>query len=112
MLYDLESKPSAILKYEEETSSKVCCSGLWVKPKLPFLACSTDGLVGKDTVTEIKSLKIFKLYSVSAITSLTSTIPKEVLSGYCFCVKDGKCVLKRTHGYCYQCQSMHCSANR
>ena len=104
MLYGLESKPSAILKYEEETSSKVCCSGLWVKPDLPFLACSPDGLVGKDTVTEIKSVKIFKLYSVSAVTSLTSTIPKEVLSGYYFCVKDGKCVLKSTHGYCYQCQ--------
>ena len=102
MLHGLESEPSAFLKYDEETSSKVWCPGLWVNPTLP--ACSPDGLVGKDTVTEIKSLKIFKQYSVQDVTALTSTIPKEVLSRQWFCVKDGKCVLKRTHGYYYQCQ--------
>ena len=103
-LYGLESERSEILKYEEETSSKVCCSGLWVNPKLPFLACSPDGPVGKDTVVEIKSLKIFKQYSVQAVTSLTSVIPKEVLSRQCFYVKDEKCVLKPTHSCYYQCQ--------
>ena len=75
-----------------------------VNPKLPFLACSPDGPVGKDTVIEIKSLKIFKQYSVQAVTSLTSAIPKEVLSRQCFYVKDEKCVLKPTHGCYYQCQ--------
>ena len=106
MLYGLESESSAIFKYEEETSRKVCCCGLWVNPKLPYLACSPDDLVRKDYVIEIISLKIFKQYSVQAVTSLTSTIPKEVLSRQCFCVKDGKCVLKRTHGYYYQCQNI------
>lgn len=104
MLYGLEGESSAILKHKEETSNKVCCSGLWVDPKLPFLTCSPDSLVGKDTVTEIKYLKIFKQYSVQAVTLLTSTILKEVLSKQCFCVKDGKCTLKCTHGYYYQCQ--------
>ena len=104
MLYGLESEPRAIIKYEEETANKVCSSGLWVSPKLPFLACSPDALVGKDTVIEIKSLKIFKQYTVQAVTSLSSTVPKEVLSRQCFRVKDGKCVLKRTHAYYYQCQ--------
>ena len=102
MLYGLEGESSAILKHKEETSNKVCCSGLWVDPKLPFLTCSPDSLVGKDTVTEIKYLKIFKQYSVQAVTLLTSTILKEVLSKQCFCVKDGKCTLKCTHGYYYQ----------
>lgn len=51
MLYGLEGESSAILKHKEETSNKVCCSGLWVDPKLPFLTCSPDSLVGKDTVT-------------------------------------------------------------
>lgn len=97
MLYGLEGESSAILKHKEETSNKVCCSGLWVDPKLPFLTCSPDSLVGKDTVTKIKSLKIFKQYSVQAVTLLTSTILKEVLSKQCFCVKDGKCTLKCTH---------------
>lgn len=68
MLYGLEGESSAILKHKEETSNKVCCSGLWVDPKLPFLTCSPDSLVGKDTVTKIKSLKIFKQYSVQAVT--------------------------------------------
>ena len=104
MLYGLEGESSAILKHKEGTSNKVCCSGLWIDPKLPFLTCSPDSLVGKDTVTKIKSLKIFKQYSVEAVTLLTSTILKEVLSKQCFCVKDGKCTLKCTHGYYYQCQ--------
>ena len=89
--------PRRWVKHKEETSNKVCCSGLWVDPKLPFLTCSPDSLVGKDTVTKIKSLKTFKQYSVQAVTLLTSTILKEVLSKQCFCVKDGKCTLKCTH---------------
>lgn len=71
------------------------------KPQVAFLASSPDGLVGKDTVIGINSLKIFKQYSIQDVTSLTSTIP---LSRQCFCVEDGKCVLKHTHGYYYQCQ--------
>ena len=104
MLYGLESEAKAILKYENETMSKVCSSGLWVNPKFPFLACSPNGLVSDDTVIEIKSLKILKQYSVQTVTSPTTPVPKEVLSRQCFCVKDGKCVLKRTHAYYYQCQ--------
>ena len=104
MLYGLESEAKAILKYENETMSKVCSSGLWVNPKFPFLACSPDGLVSDDTVIKIKSLKILKKYSVQTVTSPTTPVPKEVLSRQCFCVKDGKCVLKRTHAYYYQCQ--------
>ena len=78
MLYGLKCEPRAVLKYEKETTSKVCSSGLWVNPKLPFLACSPDSLLGKDTVIEIKSLKIFKQYTVEAVTSPTSAVPKEV----------------------------------
>ena len=79
MLYGLNSEAKAILKYENDTGRKVRSSGLWVNPKFPFLGCSPDGLVGDDTVIEIKSLKIFKEYSVQTVTALTSPVPKEVL---------------------------------
>lgn len=69
MLYDLESEAKPILKYENETMNKVYSSGLWVNPQYPFLGCSPDGLVGEDTVLEIKSLKIFKEYTVGTVTS-------------------------------------------
>ena len=106
MHYGLECEPKAIMKYESVTDEKVYPSGLWVDPKFPFLGCSPDGLVDKDTVVEIKALKIFKQYSVQTVTSSTSPVAKSVLSRQCFKVEDGRCVLKRSHAYYYQCQQI------
>ena len=53
--------------YESETKKVISPSGLWVNPKFPFLACSPDGLVGKDGFIEIKSLKTFKEHSIDAV---------------------------------------------
>ena len=104
MRYGLECEPKAILKYESVRNVKVYPSGFWVNPKVPLLGCSPDGLVGSDTVIEIKSLKILKQYSVETVTSPTSPVAKSVLSRQCFKVKDGKCILKRSHAYYFQCQ--------
>ena len=98
MRYGLESEPKAILKYESASNVKVNPTGFWVNPKFP------DGLVGSDTVIEIKSLKILKQYSIETVTSPTSPVAKSVLSRQCFKVEDGKCILKRSHAYYYQCQ--------
>ena len=106
MRYGIECEPEAILKYENATKTKVSQTGFWVNPKFPFLGCSPDGLVGSDTVVEIKSLKIFKQYSVERVTSSTSPVPKSVLSRQCFKVENGKCVLKHSHSYFYQCQQI------
>lgn len=106
MRYGLECEPEAILKYENVTKTKVFQTGFWVNPKFPFLGCSPDGLVGSDTVIEVKSLKILKQYSAETITSSTSPVPKSVLSRQCFKVENGKCVLKRSHSYFYQCQQI------
>ena len=57
MRYGLESEPKAIQKYESTTNLKVYPSGHWVNPKFPFLGCSPDGLVGSDTVINIKSFE-------------------------------------------------------
>jgi len=106
MRYGLASEAKAIGKYETVFIVNVRRYGLWVNPKFPFLGCSPDGLVNNDTVVEIKSLKIFKEYSVESVTSATSVVPKHVLKRQCFVVKDGKCVLKRSHSYNYQCQQI------
>ena len=52
MRYGLESEPKAILKYEDQTKSNACASGLWVNPNYPFMGCSPDGLVGDDGLTK------------------------------------------------------------
>ena len=75
-----------------------------VNPEFPFLGCSPDGLVGNDTVVEIKALKIFEQYSVETVTCKYSSVPKNILGRQCFKLKDGKCVLKHTHAYYYQFQ--------
>ena len=52
-----------------------------MNPKIPFLGCSPDGLVGDDIVIEIKSLKIFKEYSVQTVTASTSQFLRRSLAG-------------------------------
>ena len=83
MLYGLESEAKAILKFENETLHKVCSTGLWVNPKFPFLACSPDGLVGDNTVIEIKSLKIFEQNTIETVTCSNTPVPKDVLRRQC-----------------------------
>ena len=94
MRYGLDCEPKAIMKYESVTGEKVYSSGFWVDPKFPFLGCSLNGLVGKDTAVEIKTSKIFKQYSVQTVTSSTSPVANSVLSRHCFKADNGKCVLK------------------
>ena len=105
MKYGLECEPKAIDKYEEQTKTTVCDSGLWVNPKYPVLRCSPDGLVGEDGIIEIKSLKIFKHQSIEDITSPNqSSVPKDVINRQCFKITDGTLKLKHGHDYYYQIQ--------
>ena len=112
MLYGLQSEAKAILKFENETLHKVRSTGLWVNPKFPFLPCSPDGLVGDDTVIEIKSLKIFEQNTIETVTCSNTPVPTDVLRKQCFQVQDGKCVLKRNHSYYYQCQHILLTTER
>ena len=104
MRYGLESEPKAILKYEEQSNTVVCKSGLWVNPNYPFLGCSPDGIVGEDGLLEIKSLKIFKDSTIESVVEKWSTLPKVVKQGQCFIIEDGQCILKSSHDYYYQIQ--------
>ena len=105
MKYGLQSEPKAIAKYEDQTKKNVTSTGMWVNPKYPYLGCSPDGLVGKDGLLEIKSLKLFKEYEIEKIVKDDGClVPKETLGRQCFQIKDGKCKLKKTHNYYYQVQ--------
>lgn len=106
MCYGLESEPKAISKYEIATTTRVSTTGFQVNPEFPFRGCTPDGLVGNDTVVEIKALKIFKQYSVEKVTCRNSPVPRKVLGRQCFKVEDWNCVLKHTHAYYYQCQQI------
>ena len=53
-----------------------------------------------------KALKILKQYSVEAVTSPTSPVPKSVLSRQCFKLENGKLVLKLSHAYYHQRQQI------
>ena len=94
----------ATLKYEDQTKSDVCASGLWVNPKYPFMGCSPDGLVGDDGLIEMKSLKIFKNDSVEKVIENWDNLPKDTKKIQCFAVENGKCMLKSSHDYFYQIQ--------
>ena len=104
MRYGLKSEPKAILKYEEQSNTVVCKSGLWVNPNYPFLGCSPDGIVGEDGLLEIKSLKIFKDSTIESVVEKWSTLPKVVTQKQCFIIKDGQCILESSHDYYYQIQ--------
>ena len=104
MRYGLESEPKAILKYEEQSNTVVCKSGLWVNPNYPFLGCSPAGIVGEDGLLEIKCLKIFKDSTVKTVVEKWSTLPKVVTQKQCFIMKDGQCILKSRHDNYYQIQ--------
>ena len=101
MLYGLESEAKVIIKFKNKTLHKVCSTGLWVNPKFHFLAClcSPDGLVGDNTVIEIKSLKIFEQNTIETVTCSTTPVPKDILCRQSFQVIDVKC----NHSYYYQC---------
>ena len=104
MKYGIDSEPDAIKKYEEQTQTKVCRTGLWVNPEFPFLGCSPDGLVGDNGLVEIKSLKVFKNNTIKDVTSGKVSLPKDAMRKQCFTIKEGKCVLRGNHAYYHQVQ--------
>ena len=78
---------------------------MWINPKYRYLGCSPDGLVGKDGLLEIKSLKLFKNYEIEKIIKDGgSLVPKETFERHCFQIQDRECKLKKTHSYYYQVQ--------
>lgn len=61
--------------------------------------------MGKDGLTEIKSLKLFKEHSIDAVCNdKGDLISKNIINRQCFSLKDNTCTLKKSHSYYYQIQ--------
>lgn len=89
----------AIKLFEKKANVDVVPSGLWIDIENGFLAVSPDGLVGEDSLVEVKCL-----FSAS---HLQSTDLKEIVKekkGNCLEIVDGSVRLKRNHNYYYQIQ--------
>ncbi|XP_063384478.1 uncharacterized protein LOC134670606 [Cydia fagiglandana] len=92
---------TAIAKYEEYFGLKVEKSGLHISEEFPFLAASPDGLLGDETVIEVKCPYAARYMPITAVTVpyLESIV--------------GKLHLKRNHPYFYQIQGqLYCSKRK
>lgn len=97
--YGKVNESVAIKLFEKKANVTVVPSGLWIDIDNGFLAVSPDGLVGEDSLVEVKCL-----FSAS---NLQSTDLKEIVKekkGNCLEIIDGSIRLKRNHNYYYQIQ--------
>ena len=90
-------EPVAIAKFEELTGFKVEPSGLVVSMDQPYLACSPDGLIGEDSILEVKCPSASKNKIIDSVT-----VP------YLKTGENGQLYLQGNHDYMFQIQGcMH-----
>jgi putative phage-type endonuclease len=70
-----EMEPEAISLYEWEKDTAVAEAGLCIHPKYDFIACSSDGEVGKDGLVEVKS----RISLVEHLKSVRAGVDKKYL---------------------------------
>lgn len=86
-------------KLEEREQIEVRDCGLFVSQENPMLAASPDGLLGEDTVVEIKCPYTERRHNIS-----TSNMP------FLTCGPDGTITLDKKHDYYFQVQGqLHCT---
>ncbi|XP_031332942.1 uncharacterized protein LOC116163225 isoform X1 [Photinus pyralis] len=98
--FGLESEVNAIEHFERLYQVKVTRCGLIVDEEKPYLACSPDGLVGEDSIVEIKS---------SLKSGDHDPVEACMLKLIDYCVLDeenNRIMLKRSHNYYYQLQGI------
>lgn len=94
--YGKNNESEAIKQFSKETGLKVVESGLFVDKNKPFLAASPDGLIGDDTLIEVKCP-----YKIASMTPEEGIQQKKVD----FCTYQArKLNLKSNHNYYYQVQ--------
>ncbi|KAJ8881438.1 hypothetical protein PR048_017919 [Dryococelus australis] len=102
--YGLKNERNAIEDFEFKSGKKVARCVLFVDLKYPWLAASPDGLVGDDSILEVKCPAVD-----SRLTPEKAVKEKKVK----FCnIVDGKMFLKEEHAYMYQVQGQLHIANR
>lgn len=92
VVHGIINEPTAIAKYEEEFGLNIEKCGLFISCEYPFLAASPDGLLGADTVIEVKC-------PYAARNCLVSDISVPYLEKH-----NGQFLLKKTHPYYAQVQ--------
>lgn len=94
----------AISSYEELKGVKVQPCGLFVRPDLPYLGASPDGLIGEEGLVEVKCLPSIR----------TQAIKEAAKAGKIQCVqfKGTELQLKKNHRYWFQIQGQLCISKR
>ncbi|XP_031345148.1 uncharacterized protein LOC116172142 [Photinus pyralis] len=96
---DIAKESVAIKAFEKKQNVTVTNTGLWIHKDYGFLGASPDGLVGTDTIVEVKCL-----YSCSKLEETGLEKILRFKKKTCLQLKDGKTSLNRRHSYCYQVQ--------
>lgn len=94
--YGIENEPIARNAVQERLKIEIKSAGLFIHKSLPYLAASPDGLIGNDSIIEIKCPPSIKEFT-----------PEEaVQNGKLKCMVNckGKLILKKTDNYYYQVQ--------
>lgn len=77
MYYGLESEAEPVKMYEAQTNSVLFTTGHWVNP---YIACLPDGLLGEDSLLEIKSVKNFHDHRINEVIDDNGTlVSKDIL---------------------------------
>ncbi|XP_069361994.1 uncharacterized protein [Maniola hyperantus] len=96
--YGSENEPVAVKDAEKVLGLQIEPCGLFIDEKRPYLGASPDGLVGDDTIVEIKCPS-----SASNLSPVEAIDQKKIT----FCTNDSNLdniKLKRNHNYYYQIQ--------
>ncbi|KAJ8892433.1 hypothetical protein PR048_005013 [Dryococelus australis] len=94
--YGIANKLFAIAQLQKQLEREIEPAGLFVNPVLPWLAATTDGLVGNDALVEVKC-------PVTTRNLTPQGAVKEKKLTYCV-LKDDHIHLKENHPYRYQVQ--------
>ncbi|XP_064465681.1 uncharacterized protein LOC135377293 [Ornithodoros turicata] len=95
--YGRDTEPIAIAKLQDELGVTVSPCGLVVDQEFAYLAATPDGLVGDDTVVEVKCP-----YSARPLTPVEGVRAKKIT--FCTIDNSGNISLKENHDYHYQVQ--------
>lgn len=90
----------ALKQYYEKYALKVKECGLFINKEKPYLGASPDGLLGNETIVEVKCPYSTRYCSISPVT-----VPY-------LCLENGELQIKKTHPYYFQIQGQLFCTNR
>lgn len=101
--YGRVNEAKAIDIFQEKFNERVMPCGLFVRPEYPFLGASPDGLVGDDTVVEVKCLPSINIpLENKTTTSMREACRKKKIATTVN--SDGSMQLNKSHAFFYQIQ--------